>query len=99
MKDAMWAVDPVGGLRFSDRLAGQAVLFGDEPDFAILTNAIRINFLGHKVDVAEVERFVLVQTPFKASHFKRQVLSPLKRMDSLAWRLRRIEDASRIPME
>jgi three-Cys-motif partner protein len=30
MKDAMWKVDPGGGFRFSDRLAGQDVLFRDD---------------------------------------------------------------------
>jgi three-Cys-motif partner protein len=78
MKDAMWAADPVGGVRFSDRLAGQPVLFGDEPDFRPLTHAIQERFGGETVDVSEVERFVLVETPYKASHFKKQVLKPLE---------------------
>lgn len=36
MKQAMWKVDTSGGVRFSDRLAGALVLFGDTPDLAPL---------------------------------------------------------------
>ncbi len=78
MKDAMWAVDPVGGLRFSDQLAGHSVLFTPEPDFAPLSHAIVERFAGQTVPVEQIEEFVLVETPYKASHYKKQVLKPLQ---------------------
>jgi three-Cys-motif partner protein len=79
MKDAMWSVDPVGGLRFSDQLAGQPVLFTPRPDFAPLLNAIVQRFAGKSATVDQIEEFVLVETPYKASHYKRQILKPLQR--------------------
>jgi three-Cys-motif partner protein len=78
MKDAMWAADPVGGVRFSDQLAGQSVLFGDEPDFGPLRTAIMEKFSGRTVTIAEVEEFVLVETPYKAAGYKTKVLNPLE---------------------
>jgi three-Cys-motif partner protein len=78
MKDAMWAADPVGGVRFSDQLAGQPVLFGDEPDFGPLRTAIVEKFSGRTVTIDEVEEFVLVETPCKAAGYKTKVLRPLE---------------------
>lgn len=78
MKDAMWAVDPVGGLRFSDQFAGQSVLFKPEPDFAPLGGAIVQRFAGQTVTVEEIEEFVLIETPYKATHYKKQILKPLQ---------------------
>src|SRR5207249_3836947 len=64
--------DPVGGLRFSDRLAGQQVLFGREfDDRTPLSAALRARFAGQQeASVEEVERFVLIDTPYSASHYK-----------------------------
>lgn len=78
MKEAMWAADPIGGVRFSDQLARQPVLFGDEPDFGPLRTAIVERFSGQTVTIGEVEEFVLVETPYKASGYKKQVLKPLE---------------------
>lgn len=78
MKDAMWAVDPVDGLRFSDRLGSQSVLFTPDPDPTPLRDAILEHFAGQTVNVEDIERFVLTETPYKASHYKKQVLKPLQ---------------------
>ena len=79
MKDAMWKVDPGSGVQFADRLAGQEVLFaGDRLDVAPLRKAIVARFVGEQVSVNEVEKFVLVETPFAASHYNQQILKPLE---------------------
>jgi hypothetical protein len=80
MKDAMWKVDPGGGLRFSDRLAGQDVLFRDDAvDVGPLRSALLHQFAGRVATVADIEHFVLVETPYRASHWNRKVMVPLER--------------------
>jgi len=79
MKDAMWKVDVGGGTRFSDRLAGQEVLLaGDAVDTGPLQTAILQRFAGHTATVEQIEEFVLADTPYAASHYKKQVLKPLE---------------------
>ncbi|MFF0149172.1 three-Cys-motif partner protein [Amycolatopsis sulphurea] len=77
MKDAMWSVAPDGGYRFSDRLAGQDVLFQDQADTQPLRKALLAEFSGKTVSIAELERFVLVNTPYKKTHLKQKTLAPM----------------------
>jgi three-Cys-motif partner protein len=80
MKDAMWAVDPAGAFRFSDATApGQTVLFEPEPDVTLLRRHLQTQFAGRTVDIADVERFVIEETAFKATHLRRRVLAPMER--------------------
>lgn len=67
MKDAMWNVDPVYGIRFAGQAGGQAMLFEPEVDFAPLRNALLDHFHGQTVSVEEIEAFVLVETDYKKS--------------------------------
>lgn len=79
MKDAMWKVDKVNGMRFSDRDAGMSTLFGDEPNYQELRRLIVERFGGGGfVSIPEIEKFVLVDTPFASTHYKKQVLKPLQ---------------------
>lgn len=79
MKDAMWKVDPGGGFRFSDRLAGQDVLFRDDNvDVGPLRTALLQHFAGRVTTVADINRFVLVDTPYRESHWNRKVMVPLE---------------------
>ena len=72
MKDALWSIDPATGLRFSDRLVGQRSLFsGANLDVAPLREALLGHFYGKTVPVEEIERFVLLDTPYSAGHYKR----------------------------
>lgn len=76
MKEAMWRVDPSGDFSFSDATdPNQAVLFSGEPDHAALGEKIGANFRGTVATVEEVERFVLEQTAFTASHYKKALKS------------------------
>ena len=71
MKDAMWKVDPMGDFTFSDATdAHQSVLFA-HPNFDRLEHQIVDRFKGLRVGVEQIERFVLAETAFGSSHFKR----------------------------
>jgi hypothetical protein len=79
MKYAMWKVDPTGGTRFSDRLAGQDVMFTEDNVMTgPLRRAIMSEFRGKRVTVNAVEHFVLAETPYRETHYKKQVLKPLQ---------------------
>ncbi|WP_439081005.1 three-Cys-motif partner protein TcmP [Streptomyces sp. WL006] len=80
MKEAMWKVDPGGGYKFSDRLAGQEVLFTEMGvDTTPLRLALLQEFAGRRVPIACIEDFTLLHTPYKRSHLRRPVLTPLEK--------------------
>lgn len=80
MKDSMWRVDPGSGCRFSDRFAGQDVLFGGaDVDTGPLAAALKARFAGQDVSVADVEVFTLTETPYSASHWNRRTLVPMEK--------------------
>jgi three-Cys-motif partner protein len=79
MKEAMWRVDPSGAFLFSDVSAGQPVLFQPEPDYTRLRSQIAAKFQGQTVPVGEVERFVVEETAFLATHYKRRVLAVMEK--------------------
>jgi three-Cys-motif partner protein len=80
MKDAMWKADPGAGSRFSDKFAGQQVLLaGDLTDFQPLRSALMSEFGGRTVKVSDLEEFVLVHTPYRKAHLRRQALNLLKK--------------------
>ena len=78
MKEAMWRVAPIDGIRFSGFADKRRVLFDLEPDFRPLREALVAKFASQTVPVETVERFVLVETPYMASHYKRHVLKQLE---------------------
>ena len=79
MKEAMWKVDEAGEFRFSDATdPNQAVLFEKSPNFDMLKRQILQRFGGREATVGEIEEFVLTETAFRETHYKRQVLKPLE---------------------
>ena len=79
MKEAMWKVDESGEFRFSDATdPNQAVLFGNEPRFDHLQRQLLARFGGREASVEEIEHFVLAETAFRETHYKRQVLKRLE---------------------
>lgn len=79
MKEAMWRIDPAGGMQFSDATEfNQQVLFDPKPDTRRLKQQIEARFSGRRVSVAEIEFFVLEDTAFHAGHYKKV----LKEMES-----------------
>lgn len=78
MKEAMWKVDPGGGYHFSDRMAGEDVLFELGADTAPLQAELARAFAGRTVTIEVLEEYVLVFTPYAVSHLKRQTLKPMQ---------------------
>ena len=54
------------------------VLFA-EPRFGVLRDQIVEKFGGKETTVGEVERFVVAETAFRETHYKRKVLRPLEK--------------------
>ncbi len=78
MKDAMWALDPTSGTKFSGFAGEQQMLFEPEPHFGPLRDAIEAAFAGKKVTVDEIERFVVEETDYKTTHYKKNVLKVME---------------------
>ncbi len=79
MKHAMWKVAPSGDYQFSDRLAGQEVLFGEEENLAPLRAALLQHFAGRTVPIEEVVTWVLTDTLFLDTHVKVKTLRPMQK--------------------
>jgi hypothetical protein len=81
MKAAMWKSDPGGEFTYSDATdATQLVLFGAEPRFDVLEMELCRRFRGSTVTVGDVESFVVAETAFRETHYKR-VLKALEAME------------------
>jgi len=75
MKEAMSKADESGEFRFSDATdPKQLVLFEKTPNLP----ALRAKFSGEEVSVGDIERFVLVETAFRETHYK-AILTPRTR--------------------
>lgn len=78
MKEAMWSLDPVQGYSFHGLAGDQQMLFSPKPDITPLRRAILERFAGVKVSVRTIERFVIEETDYLTTHYKRQVLKVLE---------------------
>ncbi len=84
MKQAMWRVDRVGQYRFSDRSNfAQPYLIEPEPDYDLLKRLILQRFKGETFTDAELEKHVIVETPFLHTHYKTKILTPMERNGEL----------------
>lgn len=71
MKEAMWKTDESGEFRFSDATdPNQLVLFEKAPNLPALQARVLAAFSGKEVSVADIEKFVLVETAFRETHYK-----------------------------
>lgn len=71
MKEAMWGVDQSGEFTFSDGTnPDQMLLFGKQPNLAVLRNEIVGRFSGAETTVGTVELFVVEATAFRETHYK-----------------------------
>jgi hypothetical protein len=79
MKEAMWKADESGEFRFSDATdPNQLILFESAPKLPLLRARLISAFSGKEVSVAEIEKFVLVETAFRETHYK-GILKALER--------------------
>jgi len=85
MKAAMWRVDKSGAFQFSDATynPSQPMLFEIEPNFDQLKQIILTNFKTKSVSIVELENFILTQTPFRETHYKKQILVPLEKTEKI----------------
>ena len=84
MKEAMWRVDQSGTYTFSDATdPNQSVLFTSEPDRKLFDRLILNGFADKETIVKEVEQFVVCETPFRETHYKK-VLKDLEEAGHLA---------------
>jgi len=79
MKEAMWKADESGEFRFSDATdPNQFVLFKKAPDLPALQAGVIAAFSGKEASVDDIEKFVLVETAFRETHYK-GILKALER--------------------
>lgn len=72
MKEAMWRTDASGEFNFSDATdPNQMIMFANEPNFEELSRQIQKVFSGKTVTVDMIEEFVLAETAFRETHYKR----------------------------
>lgn len=84
IKEAMWAVDKSGSFTFSDMTAGLNMLpLFEKPNYADLERQILAEFAGKTVRVEAVEKFVVEETKFLSTHYKRNVLVPLEKGEKI----------------
>ena len=82
MKEVMWRADPAGGQAFSDLTdTRQMVLLEQAADLLPLQGLLREHFRGRGwVDISEVERFVLEDTPYSETiHLRRGTLGEMEK--------------------
>ena len=81
MKEAMWKVDESGEFKFSDATdPNQSVVFVNEPRFELLKHQLLEHFGGRIATVGEIEEYVLAETAFRETHYRR-VLKSLERAE------------------
>jgi three-Cys-motif partner protein len=81
-KDAMWAVDPVGGTSFfATTESGQEVLFAPSAslDTTPLLNELRARFAGEWFTIEQAEQCTLLDTPYRIGQLRRDTLAPAER--------------------
>ncbi|MBI4655597.1 MAG: three-Cys-motif partner protein TcmP [Elusimicrobia bacterium] len=81
MKEAMWRIDKSGLFQFSDVTdnPNQPVLFDMLPNYSQLKNILLQKFKGKSVGITELENFILTQTPFRETHYKKQILGEMEK--------------------
>lgn len=79
MKEAMWSVDKSGSFQFSDVTnPRQTYLIEPRPDYDYLKKLVLIKFKGKVVRIPDLEEFVLLETPFRETHYKKSILYPME---------------------
>jgi three-Cys-motif partner protein len=96
MKEAMWAVDPAGGSRFSDMTSpGQEVMFSDSSDLGLLERQLRARFAANSWHrYASLLEFTWYDTAYLPKHLNddlerleaRGLLQAIQRGPRRGWR-------------
>lgn len=84
MKEAMWKTDESGEFRFSDATnPNQLILFEKAPNFSALEGSLIDEFSRKEVSIERIEKFVVVRTAFRETHYK-GILKSLEEAGKLA---------------
>ena len=76
MKEAMWKVDSSGDFKFSDATdPRQSVFLINEPQLEHLQEQIIERFAGTERSIHQIEEFVVTETAFRETHYKRLLKS------------------------
>lgn len=80
MKEAMWKIDGSGMFNFSDATynPAQPTLFELKPNYDDLKKIILKEFSKKAVSVMDLENYILTETPYRETHYKRHVLYPME---------------------
>ena len=81
MKESMWKVDPTGEFQFSDLTdaSKQTLLaFAQAPDLDTLREMIVRKFSGLKVEIGDLEQWVVTDTPYLPKHLRKPILEPME---------------------
>jgi len=81
MKESMWKVDPTGEFQFSDLTdaSTQLVLsFAATPNLDALRKLIVERYDGAEVEITDLERWVVTDTPYLPKHIRTPVLKPME---------------------
>jgi len=83
MKEAMWKVDKSGSFQFSDATynPNQSVLFETGPNYDQLKRILLKEFKDKLISITELENFILTQTLFRETHYKKQILVPMEKSE------------------
>lgn len=83
MKEAMWSIDKTGMFQFSDftHNPNQPMLFELKPNYKLLQSMILQEFKRKRVTIPELDNFIIVQTPFLTSHYKKHILMSMEKTD------------------
>lgn len=71
MKEAMWALDPVGGVQFRGFAGDQLVLFEPGPATAPLRAALLDRFREQTIPIEMIEQFVVEDTDYLTTHYRK----------------------------
>jgi three-Cys-motif partner protein len=72
MKEAMWKIDESGEFKFSDSTdPNQLILFEKAPNTSVLQSRLLAAFSGRTVSIADIEKFVVVETAFRETYYKK----------------------------
>jgi three-Cys-motif partner protein len=81
MKAAMWKIDESGTFNFSDATynPAQPMLFELTPNYYDLEKMIRKEFDKKTVSITELENYIITQTPYRETHYRKHVLRPMEK--------------------
>jgi three-Cys-motif partner protein len=84
MKEAMWKIDETGSFTYSDTTDPlQTFLYPKEPNYNHLKHLLVLKYNGKIVLVEDIEKFVVIETPYRETHFKIPLFVPMEKANEI----------------